>query len=197
MAEKYNMYKNIFSGLRHQDDVDFFVNKCPKEDIEIITSINNSYCPIDVYSMLNIKNFLENVQNYKYREELEDILNGTSFDKIQQSITESILNSKPPKPIQCKKILLKKCPHCNYPSSAPEDTSYIVCGVDVRGKVGLDYNGCLKDWCFKCGKKLCKDWNNDYLFVEMNRRHNEKCCRTHAKKNGFKYPDDYCMCISR
>lgn len=90
--------------------------------------------------------------------------------------------------------IIKKCPHCSENMEMPKETTYVICGFADTRK-GYDWNGCWNDWCFNCGKKLCKNWGNDKLNVLSNRHHTDKCCKVHAQQNNFKYPDDYCHCI--
>ena len=77
-----------------------------------------------------------------------------------------------------------------------EDSSatYVICGYGTKG---FDWQGCGFDWCFQCGKKLCKCWNVNHLYNLKNRFHNSKCCRSHALKTGGLYPDDYCQCRNK
>ena len=87
----------------------------------------------------------------------------------------------------------KKCPHCGYNITDKYNRAYIICGYNDEKK-GYDWNGCGKDWCFRCEKILCKSWETHALHLEMNRSHNDECCSKHAKENNNKYPDDYCQC---
>jgi len=93
------------------------------------------------------------------------------------------------------KKICKVCPHCkivrNY---AYEDTNYVICGYG--NKNGYDWIGCRKDWCFQCGKKLCKSWYLNKLFNTFNRYHNGICCKRYARKNSESYKNDYCHCIN-
>ena len=59
-------------------------------------------------------------------------------------------------------------------------------------KNGYDLKGCGRDWCFKCEKILCKLWEQDSLFLEMNRYHTKDCCKKHSIKNNKNYEKDYC-----
>lgn len=84
----------------------------------------------------------------------------------------------------------KKCPHCHKNITEPEDTSYLICGYESNGY----QHGCRNDWCFQCGKKLCKNWHGHQLFNKANRIHDSTCCKHHALKYKNNYYDDYCMC---
>jgi hypothetical protein len=143
-------------------------------------------------------------QQYKINchEYFEKIKNIYYFDDMQIDTIERIIDTKRKNErIDINLDFLterKKCPHCGAINKAPLGTSYIVCGVDTMGKKSInEFNltdTCLNDWCFQCGKKLCKHWFKVELYNVQNRKHNGECCRQHAKKNGFIYPDDYCQC---
>jgi len=93
-----------------------------------------------------------------------------------------------------KEYAVRRCPHCGIGMRMPEGTYYVICGYPDTYK-GYDWRGCCNDWCFNCSKILCKSWEKDKLNIETNRFHDDECCKTHAKRNGFEYPKDYCHCI--
>ncbi len=88
--------------------------------------------------------------------------------------------------------IYKKCPHCKTRYVGDEFTNYVVCGYNPHS--GFDWNGCGRDWCFTCEKKLCKCWNVNQLFNIQNRHHNAKCCKKYAAKTDCVYPEDFCQC---
>lgn len=92
--------------------------------------------------------------------------------------------------------ITKPCPHCHYNVMADPNTTYVVCGYSNE-LLGYDWNGCGRDWCFRCGKILCKKWNDNELFLDTNRFHDGECCKKHAKSNNMQYPDDYCQCTNK
>ena len=82
--------------------------------------------------------------------------------------------------------LIKKCPHCNKTTKLPENTTYVICGYNDKK---MDNNNkCGKDWCFKCGKRLCKSLFIDDLFEPKNRFHTNNCCYNYAQFNDLDYP---------
>jgi|AntRauTorckE6833_2_1112554.scaffolds.fasta_scaffold29992_2 hypothetical protein len=89
------------------------------------------------------------------------------------------------------KKIYKSCPHCNKLFIGNKKTNYLICGFTYKG---FDWKGCGKDWCFNCGKKLCKSWNINQLFNTNNRYHNDKCCKSHAHKLTENYTENYCHC---
>lgn len=91
-------------------------------------------------------------------------------------------------------IISKKCPHCKKIFISDNNEDYVVCGYTAKGH---DWKGCGRDWCFTCGKKLCKCWEVDLLFDEINRNHDGKCCKIYAQKNGELYPVEYCQCTTK
>lgn len=92
--------------------------------------------------------------------------------------------------------LSKKCPHCRINMKMPKDTSYVICGFADTFR-GYDWRGCCNDWCFSCGKMLCKSWEKDRLNIVTNRFHDDECCKLHAKRNGYDYEKDYCLCSNK
>lgn len=88
----------------------------------------------------------------------------------------------------------KNCPHCNREYIGNEDDYYAICGYSPHNNPkGYDHFGCQRDWCFRCGKKLCKNFQVDELFIHNNRIHNKKCCSQRAKLFGMNY-NDFCQC---
>jgi hypothetical protein len=211
--DKYYIYKKVFFRDMADDDINFIIDKCNKDDEDIIKNIvkTNKYVTeknmkIKVgYS--SMKKIMEEIDKQKYRkisyEYLDDLKKICYFDDVQLSvldkmielkkINEQYINIDYDAPIESK-----KCPHCGTINTAPIGTTYIVCGVDMQGKKSINelnlIETCRNDWCFVCGKKLCKNWYNDELYIKKNRIHNDKCCEKHAEQHGFKYPDDYCQC---
>jgi len=93
-----------------------------------------------------------------------------------------------------KKVIVKKCPHCDKEHRGTINTQYVICGFDDDNNKGLNWDGyCWRDWCFVCGKKLCKSWGDDQLFLEPNRIHNNHCCKDRAP-TPESYATEYCAC---
>jgi hypothetical protein len=113
-------------------------------------------------------------------------------DNAQINTLKRLVKNKPTKHIGDSLIKhFKDCPHCGRRRIGVDDSDYVVCGYTNRG---YDWKGCGKDWCFKCGKKLCKSWNTNQLYNKANRYHNAECCKNHASKHGLTYKDNYCEC---
>lgn len=91
--------------------------------------------------------------------------------------------------------IVKNCPHCNmtYTRRSSANTTYLICGY-TDTKRGYDMKGCGKDWCFKCGKKLCKSWENDHLYLESNRKHDTECCFKKSIMCDEDHNTEYCHC---
>lgn len=200
--DKYYKYKHIFSCLETKDDVDILRSKCPIDDYSIIDSIISSITFKQQPGFSTTNNLIEKTIKMKYRNEIEKYLldlhatHDMILNPIQQSIFDKIKTRKNYDVSYTHALLIEKpCPHCGLIKKAPFGTSYVVCGVDSRGIISIDFdNGCLNDWCFECGKKLCKNWCKDSLHNQTNRVHSIECCSAHAAENGFTYPDDYCIC---
>lgn len=89
----------------------------------------------------------------------------------------------------------KQCPHCGRVNHFINSVdSYIICGYSARG---FDWKGCGHDWCFDCGKKLCKQWENNSLYVQSNRQHDTQCCTNHARSIGDNFLTNYCQCNNK
>ena len=146
---------------------------------------------------LNILRYREDVY-----EEINHLLKNTS-DIAQIKTFIRIANTKQMRPqfITMKSlkqrniehVITKKCPHCGHGCTASRDTKYMICGYFDSG-LGYDWEGCGNDWCFTCGKMLCKSWNTDELFLLINRTHDSKCCKKFAKKNNLIYTTNFCLC---
>lgn len=89
--------------------------------------------------------------------------------------------------------ITKHCPHCDNSCKGTIETAYIICGYDDHLN-GFNWKGCGRDWCFVCGKKLCKQWNENELYTDEQRNHNKECCKRIAKKNNENYEENYCQC---
>lgn len=202
--EKYYKYKHIFSGAQTIEDIQYLREKCPKEDYPLIDSLIRTIKIKHKLSFIKMNEILLELKKLKYLEECQKYLENFpeyKEDKLQNSVITKILTSKKSNITYIDLPMLdKNCPHCGTINSAPLGTTYIVCGVDSRGITSINnlngVNYCFGDWCFECGKKLCKSWYENELYNSANRKHDSTCCQLHAIKNGFKYPQDYCNCVS-
>lgn len=116
-------------------------------------------------------------------------------DPIQLNILNIIINTKSKKHNKVDHFVIKKkdCPHCGRSSYCKSNEQYVICGYTSNR--GFDWRGCGRDWCFKCGKKLCKHWSIDELFNKSNRIHDDKCCKSYANRHNDIYHDNYCSCV--
>lgn len=89
----------------------------------------------------------------------------------------------------------KYCPHCSEKYIGTETTTHVICGYNDSHQ-GYNWTGCQKDWCFSCGKKLCKSWNENKLYLEPNRIHNSECCKQYATNICEQY-NNYCQCSNK
>ena len=151
---------------------------------------------------------IDKINGIQFRDDCIDILNNIflyTHDNAQINTVKRIINMKQMKPdlvplsnlrsIQKKeKEVSKPCPHCGMMKTDSADAVYVICGYGTKG---FDWKGCGFDWCFDCGKKLCKCWNVNLLYNLKNRFHNNKCCKGHALKTGSNYPDEYCQCRNK
>lgn len=140
-------------------------------------------------------NILSQIEYKNNADILIDDLESTSLinDMAQLNTLRRIACQKPDyDPIINKKYYLQVCcPHCNKKNTGTNTSTYVICGYNAKG---YDWKGCGKDWCFKCGKKLCKNWTTDHLYNKQNRIHDNKCCKSFATKIEDQYPENYCCC---
>lgn len=210
--EKYFIYKHIFSGASSIDDIIFLRSKCPVEDYQIIDSITRSQNFQQCISNIQMNKIIKTLVSLKYKDECNKYLDEFKNKKynnclqFDQSNYNSAQTDTFAKIISTKLIdesyidfpkIEKECPHCGRINKAPFGTKYIVCGIDTMGIFPMDNfdNACLNDWCFTCGKKLCKNWYTNQLYDEANRTHDKNCCKIHALKYNNQYPLEYCQCF--
>lgn len=202
---KYLEFKHILSGCRTILDgyyfAEMYIKKNPEMDVMVKSMVNGKKYE-SILDFKTMKSTLETLDGFQYREDadkLVDINLPKTCDSNQKKSIKRIMMYKPTRPIIHKIDMIehvtKACPHCNHQCSMPITTTYAICGYS-NNRTGYDRKGCNKDWCFTCGKMLCKEWVPDQLFLEHNRFHDEKCCLTHAQENNNIYAGKYCMCIN-
>jgi len=195
--EGYNDFKNILVGCITLLDAfkftDYYIKKYPemKELIKSKIEGKKYSAVLNIETMLNI---MTNINNVQFKEQGLKIMETENYqlNEIQRATIMRIIAMKPNK-LSCHKLITKNCPHCGRKTVRYSNTTYVVCGYD-NSKDGYNGIGCMNDWCFRCGKKLCKSWSTNKLYVSSNRYHNNECCYHHAKLHGNIYPDDYCQC---
>jgi hypothetical protein len=220
---KYNEIKNILFGCRNSNDAKYFIklylkkNPEPKNlahnlfyskiyndsnDLvtfhEIMEKINE--CDNYEFCMKLINEFYPNKNNGGVQlKTLLKLMSKKNFpintqDKNTNQI--HIFNNQHKKNKKDKKNeFAKECPHCSMTYFGSENLTHVICGYTDNHQ-GYDWKGCTKDWCFSCGKKLCKSWNDDKLYLEPNRIHNSECCKKYAADN-FESYENYCQCNNK
>ncbi len=200
--DKYKEFKYILSGCRTIYDAIYFAELYSKRHPEIKDLLNNIIRGKryeQIISFKNMKFLIEQINNEKYREDAEEIIEKCikgKADTTQMTTLGRLARNKPYRPVEKKstnKLVEKRCPHCMLINSYDPIKSYIICGYTDEHN-GYDWNGCGRDWCFKCGKMLCKIWDKNSLFILANRYHNSECCKKHAKENNKNYVEEYCQC---
>lgn len=177
-----------------------------------ISSMINGKRYEQVLDLKTMRSLLEMLDNVMYRNEAEEIIQRYSektHDVTQLKTLSKIAKFKILRPpgeynnstqhitVQSDPIIYvnKTCPHCSKECEAQIDTEYVICGY-TNSKTGYNLIGCGKDWCFKCGKILCKKWDIHQLFLPTNKHHDGECCKKHARETNKQYPNDYCQCCN-
>lgn len=202
--EIYIQLKSIFDGCDTILDAmhfsDIYINKYPDMK-SIILSYMNGRIYKDCVDIKTKQSMLYDINMCDTRDDALDSFGkiiGKSSDDIYRKTLERLAYRKNYRKLEHKKVELltnicKKCPHCSHVINLPENTQYVICGYH-NTHVGYDWNGCGRDWCFRCNKMLCKRWETNNLQLQMNRFHDEDCCLKHSIDNGYTYPNDYCQC---
>lgn len=216
---KYNEFMYILSGCKTLTDAYKFSELYTKSNPElkhIIYSIVNGRKYESILDFTTLKSIIQMINKCKYKEDIDIIMYNINnlqykLNDIQLKTIERLSKNKKNKPfvnnllkpeiqylMNNKKIynIIKSCPHCNHQCINKNNTHYMICGHS-NNHTGYDWKGCRRDWCFICGKMLCKTWATDQLFVESNRYHDDKCCKNHAIENERDYEKEYCQCIIR
>ncbi len=206
--DEYNKYKVVFCGLNNIKDVNNMANllELNKTEKIIVNNYFNTMNHQDSLSYIEFIDLINSLKKLKYREDVIEHFYKLSFkikDKIQLNTIKRIINSKESKqnPNDIKEknkysLLKFKCPHCLHYNIINEFQYYAICGYNDIHE-GYDWEGCGRDWCVKCGKRLCKKWFENDLFLEENRYHDNECCYMHSKKNNLNYFLDYCHCTEQ
>ncbi len=178
-------------------------------DSSEIIVINNYFATLNLPRKIPYDDFitlLEDLNNLKYKEEiienLHQLKNKTN-DVSQINTIIRIANTKLEKhgsqttnTIKYKNKwfgIKQNCPHCGVSNIIDYDTYYAICGyTDIKN--GYNWEGCGRDWCTKCGKKLCKKWSENNLFIQENQFHDSKCCIKYSSKTNSNYLIDFCQC---
>lgn len=149
------------------------------------------------------KIYLDIIDIIYYRNDSQKIIDDIQYkftDVAQLNTLQRIILKKPMRRNDyiCQEyinqdLLIKNCPHCQKEMYSNLNNKYVICGYSSSTK-GFDWKGCGKDWCFECGKKLCKKWEVNMLFNRLNRYHDSRCCKYFALKTSDNYLENFCMC---
>lgn len=205
---EFNKLKYNILGQKTRDDAINILNRYKITQLNYNLSmsyINGKKYDLAFDNETMIK-YMKDLNILKYKEDVYEEINNllilkSTIDIAQIKTFIRIANSKQTRPqyISMKElkqrnteqVITKLCPHCGHKCTTSRDMKHIICGYHESG---YDWEGCGGDWCFTCGKMLCKKWDKNELYLLINRFHDSKCCNKHAKKNNYTYPDKYCMC---
>lgn len=201
MASYIEEFKYILSGCKSLHDALYFANiycKDKSDDIrKLIISLIYAFQYTNVIDINSLNEILVNINNISFENnENNEKINTNNNDKLITKIfmrISNILNKQNKIYLKKKKIYKKNCPHCNRKYITNILCDYVICGFEDE-RNGFNWDGCGRDWCFKCEKKLCKSWASDKLFFNVNRYHDSECCKLHAKNKNNNYLTDYCHC---
>jgi hypothetical protein len=193
--------RNILEGCHSIIDAHFFriyyKNKYPEYE-QIINSLIDGYSYFDKIDIITKQEIIREISNCDDRQEAYNIIERNSNrtnDKIFLNCLEKIANTKNYINKNNNINITKSCPHCDHKITLPSDTKYAICGYH-NTNIGFDQKGCGKDFCFDCGKKLCKSWFENHLYNEHNKIHDDSCCVIKAIENDEDY-SNYCQCQSQ
>lgn len=191
--EEYELIKKMITGCKTKMDAINLGNELKLIHNKIFLNIINSYeFNNDYADNKNFMHLLDECNKCDYIEDIKFLLMNydKKIDDIQLKTIDYIINSKEHK-LTNTTFIEKHCPHCNNKVLRDVRTTYIVCGYPSDNT----FSGCGRDWCFKCGKKLCKKWESDQLYIETNQFHDGECCKTYAEQNSLNY-EDFCKCTN-
>lgn len=215
---KYIEIKNVLNGCNNIDNAkllfDIYMISNP-ETKKIIDATIYGKNYNEQYSYKEFSEIMKKIRSYKYKENCIKFINELypfkNTNELQLKTLYSIIENKETKKKEkneelFKDICLQKkdkkenknsksCPHCGEEYYGDEYTTYVICGYKDTHN-GYNWTGCQKDWCYKCGKKLCKSWNEDKLYLEPNRIHNFDCCVKYANSIEDTY-NNYCVCNNK
>lgn len=209
--DTFNICKHIMSGSKTVEDCYLILDSCTfgENERSMILQLISSKKQAKCFDHITMKSIIKEMEEIEFRDNAQiyaSQLVEKTDDVVQIKTITRLTNSKPSKPHENNYIdwrnqyepnnyidqkIEKKCPHCNHINKGTKSTGYIICGY---GDNGYDWEGCGKDWCFKCNKILCKAWDVDMLFIEKNRIHDDDCCKRHAAIHNMKWPENYCHC---
>jgi hypothetical protein len=203
-------YKLLFLSLNNIKDINKLCNLLNLSNNEKIY-INNYFNSLNLPKKISYNDFLgilDDLHNLKYKEDVMENLyklgnkttdinqinsiikiGNTKQEKYSNIITNNIKEKN-------KWFNIKQnCPHCNITCKIDFESDYAICGYNDT-RIGYNWEGCGRDWCTKCGKKLCKKWNENNLFIIENRFHDNECCLKYCKLLGNNYLLDFCQCYN-
>lgn len=207
----YNQLKIMLTGCRHISDAyeisSMFVKEYPEHRELIVSIINGKHYYDSTISIKSIKSTISDINMARYIDDvttiIDNVCEGKVISDIQRRTFLKLSKSKVSNPSLKESrntdtstgYETKNCPHCNHPRKDTKYTNYVICGYHESVQ-GMEKQGCGKDWCFTCGKMLCKNWADDSLFLETNRFHERSCCMQYALDNKKDYLKDFCHCLN-
>ena len=205
--EKYKILFHSLDNIKHITKMCNLLNLKNQEKIYIINYFNIINLPKKI-SHDDFCKLLDDLKTTKYKEDvIENMykIGNKTTDVTQINSIIRIANSKQEKSNNFNLVNIKDknkwfnmkdlCPHCGIENKIDNESYYSICGYnDIKN--GYNWEGCGRDWCTKCGKKLCKKWSDNNLFMLENRIHDSECCLNYCKLIGNNYLLDFCQCYN-
>jgi hypothetical protein len=204
--ELHRQFLNAVRGLDSEDDINYILNlsisriRNERERLLLESAYNGVRRNPRLIGYIKFTEIINDLMKLSTKKDIMDELkklNDKDIVGYQRAVLMRILKSKSNMDSndstdteKSSIVITKKCPHCMTECSMPNKTTYVVCGYAYGA---FDWKGCKRDWCFYCGKKLCKKWKRHNLFIHENRFHTMVCCKKYASKTGYD-PNDYCDC---
>ncbi len=195
----YYIYKHIVNSAFTPKDMNYLSTDIANQNVINVLSTMEYMLNTEHMSDIDFIEFIDKISKERYREDIYNMLESNKhYTNIQKNCIDRIVKNKPTRKYDVDEANTKQicreeknCPHCGHNNISYKDNIYYICGYTNKG---YDLEGCGNDWCFSCGKRLCKNWINNDLFMISNRFHNNRCCKKYAEDNNLDYDNDFCHC---
>src|SRR3989344_629414 len=184
----YRKSSKFINGIYSYDDANKFVSQITTIipdpiEVELVNSLLDKH-DFKKLSFNKIVNLIKNSSR--------DTICYTGDNLIYLSVLTRYLTRNIPT-VHTQNLTNIKCPHCGNDYIITKGCSYVICGYTGYND---DITGCGRDWCMDCGKKLCKEWKKNKLYIPENRKHDTMCCIKYAIENSIDFEEQFCKCVN-